>query len=262
MTSNNYIYFQDFFSSYVHRFNSKDKNIQENITLKKEHTYRVVEAIDEITSSLSLDVNSCLIAKTAALFHDIGRFEQFTKYQTYDDKISENHALLSIQVLETEKILDILEPNEKELILRAIKFHNVYELPLNESNECLMFCKLVRDADKVDIYKVLTDYYDHLDTDPNPAIEHYLPMTETYSRLIIENIINNNNFNSKLIKCRYDMRLFVLSWVFDINYSISLKLIRKRDYINKILKVLPDNEDLMNVRVAVNKYIDDKLTAK
>lgn len=107
--------------------------------------------MNKLTEALALDKNSCFIARTIALFHDIGRFEQFIKYQTYNDAISENHAELSVKVLETEKILDMLSVWEKDLIVKVIKYNNKHKIPLDESDRCLMFAKLVRDADKIDI---------------------------------------------------------------------------------------------------------------
>lgn len=259
MRESDYLYFQEFFKGYVKRFYSSDKNIQENIVLKEEHTYRVLEAMEKITESLELDKNSCLIAKITALFHDIGRFEQFTKYQTFSDAVSENHAELSIKVLEAEKVIDILSMEEKELIVKAVRYHNRHKLPIDESDRCIMFSKLVRDADKIDIFKVLTDYYEVLDEDPNPALEHNLSKDETYSLQIVEDIVNFKNSNKALVKTRYDMRLFVLTWIFDINYNISIEIIKEKNYIDKIFKVLPDNEDMDKVKIALNQYIKDKL---
>lgn len=259
MRESDYLYFENFFNNYVKRFYSSDKNIQENISLKEEHTYRVLEAMNKLTEALALDKDSCFIASAIALFHDIGRFEQFTKYQTYNDAISENHAELSIKVLETEKVLHILSIEEKDLIVKAIKYHNKYKLPLDESNRCLMFAKLIRDADKIDIFKVLTDYYEVIDKDPNPAIEHNLSKDKTYNPQIVEDILNCKNSSNSLMKTRYDMRLFVLTWIFDLNYNISIKVIKERNYIDKILKVLPNNEDMHKVKIALNEYMENIL---
>jgi len=203
--------------------------------------------------------NSCLIAKTAALFHDIGRFEQFTRYQTFSDAISENHAELSVKILETEKIFDILTIEEKELIIKVIKYHNMYKLPSDECDRCLMFAKLLRDADKIDIFKVLTDYYKVIDKDLNPAMEHNLLKDKTYCLKIVEDLRNYKNSSNSLLKTRYDMRLLVLTWIFDVNYNISLKIIKERNYINKILKVLPDNEDMNRIKIALGEYLKNKL---
>lgn len=259
MTKEDLLYFKDFFLNYVKNFHSKDETIQKNITLKKDHTMRVLENISIITKKLALDENSVLLAQTIALFHDIGRFYQLKKYKTFSDANSENHAELGLKVLEETKILDRLSKEDKTIIMKAIKYHNMYKLPTNEKKEHLFFSKLIRDADKIDIYKVLTDYYKELELglDLNPALEHNLPNTKTYSPIIIDDILNFRNSDSKLIKTRYDMRLLTLTWVFDVNFNISINLIKDRNFINKTLKVLPDNEDMTNVRLALHNYMNN-----
>jgi putative nucleotidyltransferase with HDIG domain len=257
MTKEDLLYFKDFFLNYVEEFHSDDETIQKNITLKKHHTLRVLENMSTITKNLHLDENSDLLAKTIALFHDIGRFYQFKKYKTYSDSQSENHAELGIKVLESTGILSRVSKEEKTIILKAVQYHNVFKLPSNEESKQILFCKLIRDADKIDIYKVLTDYYEELDLDLNPAIEHNLPNIEDYSPIIIEDIFNSRNSNSELLRTRYDMRLLTLTWVFDINYKISIDLIKNRDFINKTLKVLPNNEDMEKVKLSLQNYMDN-----
>ncbi|SHH66268.1 HD domain-containing protein [Clostridium grantii] len=257
MTEEDLLYFKDFFLSYVEKFRSNDETIQKNIMLKKHHTLRVLENISIISKNLQLDENSDLLAKTIAIFHDIGRFYQFEKYKTFSDAQSENHAELGIKVLESAEVLSRLSKEEKTIILKAVQYHNMFKIPSNEESKYILFCKLIRDADKIDIYKVLTDYYGELDLDLNPAIEHNLPNIEHYSPIIIDDILNSRNSNSKLLRTRYDMRLLTLTWIFDINYKISIDLIKNRDFINKTLKVLPTNEDMTKVKVALYSYMEN-----
>ncbi|WP_461204851.1 HD domain-containing protein [Clostridium sp. DL1XJH146] len=259
MDKKDLLHFKDFFFDYVERFHSKNETIQTNIILKRDHTLRVLENMSIITKDLSLDENSTLIAETIALFHDIGRFYQFTKYKTFSDPNSENHAELGVNILKSTKILSRLPKEEEELIIKAINYHNMYKLPLDENDKCLFFSKLIRDADKIDIYKVLTNYYEELDLDLNPALEHNLSQSETYSPLIIDDIINFRNSNSKLLKTRYDMRLLTLTWIFDINFPVSLKLIEERNFIDKTLEVLPMNEDMHKVKLSLDKYVSNIL---
>jgi len=251
--------YETFFESYVERFNSQDAVIQKNIDLKIDHTYRVLSHITAIGEHLNFDAQELLIAKTIALFHDIGRFYQFSHYKTFNDFASENHAKLSIKILEEENILATIPTQDKALILKAIGYHNVYKLPIKESKTSLMFSQLIRDADKLDIFKVLTDYYVDIEKSNNPALEHHLPDDGTYNPLIIEDLLNYRNSHQKLISTKYDQRLLTLTWIFDINYNISLQMIKEKQYIEKTMKVLPNNKDMLQVEAALNQYIYDRL---
>ena len=258
MKEKDFLYFQKFFKKYAKEYYSSDPIIHENIVLKEEHTYRVLQASNTISRSLKFSGKDKLIAATAALFHDIGRFEQFKSYRTFDDKVSENHAKLSAKILEEEKVFDILEEEDKKLLLDVISHHNSYILPDDRSHNFMIQSKVLRDADKLDILKVLTDYYDKIENEDNPVLEHNLSDEKVYSPEIIKDIFNKKNSDKSILKTKYDMRLFVLTWIFDVNYPVTLKLIQERKYIDKILRVLPDNHDMKMVRDTLNNYMENR----
>ena len=193
MKEKDFLYFQKFFKKYAKEYYSSDPIIHENIVLKEEHTYRVLQASNIISRSLEFKKKDKLIAATAALFHDIGRFKQFKIYTTFDDKVSENHAKLSARILEEEKVLDILESEDRELLLDVISYHNSYILPDDRNHDFMVQSKVLRDADKLDILKVLTDYYDNIEKQDNPVLEHNLSDEKIYCPEIIEDILNNKN---------------------------------------------------------------------
>jgi hypothetical protein len=61
------------------------------------------------------------------------------------------------------------------LLLSVILYHNRAELPEDETEGCLFFAKLLRDADKLDIWRVVTDYYHNKNGHQNSSIELDLP---------------------------------------------------------------------------------------
>ena len=258
MIEQDFLYFKKFFKTYVKKFYSSDSFVQENIVLKEEHTYRVLKAVNIIFDSMKFNGVDKMIVGTTALFHDIGRFYQFEKYKTFDDKISENHGKLSVEILKNEKVLDILSEYEKNLILDVIMYHNSYKLPEDKGDDFLTYSRILRDGDKFDIFKVLTDYYGNIENEIKPVLEHDLSDEKNYSFEIIEDILNKKNSDKSLLKTRYDMRLFVLTWIFDINYSATIKMIEEEGYIDKILRVLPSNKDIDEVGKTLKDYMKSR----
>ena len=63
--------------------------------LKEKHSLRVCNEILNIGKNHNLTDNNLRLAEAMALFHDIGRFEQYTRYQTFVDKKSENHGVMN-----------------------------------------------------------------------------------------------------------------------------------------------------------------------
>jgi len=257
MEKENLLFFRSWFFDYVKKFYSDDLNVQRNIKLKEEHTLRVCENILLIGKSINLDENKLFIAETVALFHDIGRFEQFKKYRTFDDRKSENHAELSVKVLKDSNVLSCLTGNEQELILKSVEFHNLQKIPANLKPDTVLFLKLLRDADKLDIFKVVTEYYEEKDKNPNPALELELSDEPSYSHEFVDDILNfrasKNNLNT-----HNDMKLFQLTWLFDINFPVTFKCFKEKNYLEKIIRSLPDDENIRGVHEHLRDYLIQK----
>lgn len=256
MNEDQYLYFNEFFNNYVKQFYSSDPYIQMNIKLKEEHTKRVCENIVLISRSLHLKEEEVYLAKTIALFHDIGRFEQFVKYKTFRDSQSENHALLGVKILERTNVLSCLSEEEQDIVYKAIQYHNLQALPNIESKKCLLFSNLIRDADKLDILRVATDYEFERDRNPNRAVELGLEDTPTYSMESIEDILNQRLIDLSNVKNCNDLRLYRLSWLFDINFKETFRLISKKGFIEKTISALPQTEDTAKVYNYLKSYLD------
>jgi hypothetical protein len=134
--------FKHWFGAYIAGFFGDDDYINANLELKKVHTGYVVGEARYIAAGLGLDVNDCLIAETVALFHDVGRFEQFTKYQTYSDRKSINHSELATEIVEREGVLVGLVEAERAIILSAIRFHGIKDLPAGLDEKTLLHCRI------------------------------------------------------------------------------------------------------------------------
>lgn len=100
------------------------------------------------------------LAWLIGILHDIGRFEQLRRYQTFFDYRSMDHAKYGVHVLfEEGHIKDFIASSEENDVIRAaIGEHNVYEVRGDLSKRELHFARLIRDADKLDIFRVYVMY--------------------------------------------------------------------------------------------------------
>lgn len=250
--------FYSWFGNYVRGFYCKDENVNFHIRLKEEHTGRVCKNILAIGKSIGLDEDGLGLAETIGLFHDVGRFEQFRKYRTFSDGKSEDHAKLAVKVLNEQQILNCLPETEIYIIQKAIGYHNVCWLPDNEEPQCLLFSKLIRDADKLDIFSLLVDYYEKPELYPHLKVGES-SKTSGYSKSIISDILNNRNIMYTHIKTSDEMKLLRLSWVFDINFNFTLSEIESKGFVKSIIKALPYTEDIEKVEKHIDTYIKNKL---
>ena len=234
---------KEWFYKYVSSFKNEDAELVKNIILKEEHTIQVCKNIRAIGKSLKLRPNDLHIANIIALFHDIGRFEQYKMYRTFSDAKSVNHAELGVEILQKHKVLDNLHKYTKNLILKAISYHNRASLPKNETEECVFFTKLIRDADKLDIFRVVTEYYAGLDIGiRNKSIELDLPNTPGVSEKVQTQLLNKSIVNIKDIQTFNDFKLLQMGWIFDINFLHTFHSIKSKNYLEKISKTLPETK--------------------
>ena len=119
------------FGDYVAGFYGNDEFINANLKLKEEHSWRTCEEMLYLAKELNLADDQRRTADVIALLHDIGRFEQFVKYRTYNDSRSVNHCLLGMEVLRRTKVLEQVDRYERQLIEKAIKYpSNNYRPPV------------------------------------------------------------------------------------------------------------------------------------
>jgi putative nucleotidyltransferase with HDIG domain len=252
---------KQWFCSYVRTFKYGDRNFQENIILKEKHTMHVCKEILKIGKQLGLNNDELCLAEVIALFHDIGRFEQYARYQTFVDRKSEDHAQLGLDVLQRYGVLDRFDDVIKNLILRVINYHNQASLPQAETETCLFFTKLLRDADKLDIWKVVTDYYHRKDGRRNGALELDLPDTPGISDEVYQDLINRRIVNVNNIRNLNDFKLLQLGWVFDINFKPTLHSVKSRRYLDMIRDVLPKSKEIRNLYTVIQTHLDHRLRA-
>ncbi|MBC8182962.1 HD domain-containing protein [candidate division KSB1 bacterium] len=247
------------FTNYVQEFDSDDKDISKNLALKLEHTKRVCKEIVGLGKELQLNEGQLCLAEAMALFHDVGRFEQYTKYRTYLDMKSENHAELGVKVLNKNQVLKNMQAEERSLIEKAVSYHNRKELPVDETEQCLFYTKLLRDADKLDIWKVVTDYYQNKTGEENGAIVFELPDTNDFSDDACKNLISGKLVDVNQIRCVNDFRLLQISWIYDINFIPTFHRIRERKYLEIIREFLIESKRIDHVLEIALDYIDGRL---
>lgn len=243
------------FATYVQTFTSEKSGVQQNINLKEEHTRRVCCEILHLGQQLGLNTSELRLAEITALFHDIGRFEQFARYGTFVDGKSVNHAQLGVSILQEKKVLARLDDSVRDLVLRIISYHNRAVLPTEESATCLFFSRLLRDADKLDIWRVVTEYYQQKDQKTNTGVELDLPDTPVFSDAVVQNLLAGRIVDIKYLKNLNDFKLLQVSWVYDLNFIPAFQRLKEKGYLDMIRAVLPETEDIDKIFTAVTSFV-------
>ena len=255
---NNVSALKNWFSGYVKEFRYEDYESQQNIDLKLQHSQRVAEEITAIGKHMGLNDNELNLTQIIALFHDVGRFEQYDKYRTFSDHKSEDHAELGIKILKRHNILEIFDADIQNLIFCSIRYHNRRSLPLGETDDCLFYSRLLRDADKLDIWKVVTEYYHRKGERANATLVLELPDTPGISHEVHYALTNKNIVDIKDVKNINDLKLLQAGLVYDLNFKPSFQFTKNRHYLESLRDSLPETKEITEIFSILKSYVEDR----
>lgn len=221
-------------NEFINYTNNYDLN-NPHITRKIYHSLRVMEASKKIAENLNLTKEQIELATLIGLLHDIARFEQRKRYGTYYDKKSVDHGDLAVEILEENNFIRTFIEDDKydEIIKVAIKNHNKYEIEPLEG-EKLLQAKIIKDADKIDIFYQLAYQFAK---DKN-AIENS-EISEDYIKQLKQGKCIYRNADESAI----DELVLITSFIYDIHFDSSLKLIKEENYIGKMFEQFNFNEN-------------------
>ncbi len=259
MTDNELVFLKNWFSDYCKSFYSENEEDQRNITLKEKHTHEVCKNIALIAKEHSAEPNDILIAEATALFHDLGRFPQYARYKTFRDSVSVNHGKLGAEILEQEDILKALSEDEREIIIQSVRFHNAFAIPCLQNHKHIHFIKLIRDADKLDIWRVFIEYFENSKGKRASAAVLDLPESPEYSERVISCIYKKQIATLAELKTTTDFKILLLSWIYDLNFSASLRLLSDKGYMQRIASELPQTKDIKKASEILEEFVRNRL---
>jgi len=259
MNQNDLTFLKDWFANYCVNFSTHVEEDQRNFAVKKDHTYHVCLNALRIVRSLQLNNQDMLLAEAIALFHDVGRFPQYQQYKTFDDNISANHAALGAKVLLEQDVLRGLPEKEQNLILHVVTLHNVFTLPDTLDQRTRLFVHIIRDADKLDIWRVFIEYYGQDEESRATAVALGLPDSPGYSQTVLACLQQGRMASKSELKTLNDFKLLQLTWLYDLNFTRSLQIVQERGYVDKMAAVLPENVEIREAIERTRTFMKGKL---
>ncbi|MBR3161815.1 MAG: HD domain-containing protein [Bacilli bacterium] len=232
------------FTKYVSNYDLSDANIKR----KYDHSIRVMNLAEKYAKKLRFNKEDIEIAKIIGLLHDIGRFEQYKRYKTYDDLKSIDHADYGVHELFDNNLINKFNINKDyyDIIHYSIKNHN--KLIVNKTNNKVFIkhSNLIRDIDKIDLLYTFS------------TIKKFKIDNSIISDKVIEDIMNHKQVDRKHVKTNNERIVVKFGFVFDINNNICLKELKSN--LKKYYLSLNDKNNIFkNIYDETIKYIDEKL---
>lgn len=235
------------FETYLDQYNRED----DKINLKIVHTYGVVTAAEYIAKNLNLDSENFQLAKLIALLHDIGRFEQLKRYNSFDDRIID-HAILGVEILKEQDFIRefVTDPQYDETIYTALYNHNTFAINPEVQGNQLLHTQIIRDADKLDNYRVKVEEKFETLFD----ISQFELEDELITPKIAQEFRHNHLIMSSDRKTHLDMWLSYLAFMFDLNFEASKQFIIENDYTEILFtRVTPKDPSTLETYLQLKK---------
>lgn len=214
------------YNNYIKNYNLKD----EKTSAKVAHMLRVKENSKMIAKSLNLNNEDVQLAELIGLLHDIGRFEQLKRYNTYLDKKSVNHGEFGVKILFEEGLIRnfITDNTYDEIIKKAIINHNRNKIENGLNERELLHAKIIKDADTIDIL------YMAVIEKPEVVYESDNIEKETFTDELFNEFMNNELLDYSKIKTHADIIITHFKYIFNMNFKYSFQLIKEKKYLEKI----------------------------
>ena len=245
-------------ADYMKSFYTADEEVQRGILTKEKHTGYVTANCIELAKNLNLSEHDTELAEMIGLFHDVGRFRQYSIYKTFNDADSEDHADLAIKVIAELDFFKKIPAVDYEIVKVAIWQHNKKTIAPCDDERKILFAKVIRDADKLDIYRVLEPYLAQENVDKMPNfIKNKGKLVADVSPDFVENFVTGKQADYNKIRTNGDRKIVRLMWIYDINFVWTMKKIIERGYIDKIVENLPHDEKISEGVKKLREYVEN-----
>ena len=240
------------FASYTRGYDPEDTKI----ALKIAHTYRVADYCEQIARSIGLTDDEVEFAWLSGMLHDIGRFEQVKRYNTFLDSQSVDHAEFGAELLFGENgfIGDYIDDSSWDPMLEiVIRQHNKYRMDAAISGKTLVFCNILRDADKVDIFRVNVE---------TPMEEIYNVSSDVLfssgvSEKVMEQVRERHAINRDIMNSPAEHLIGHIALTFELVYEKSREIAKEQGYLYKMFDFPTRNESTKKALTEIRSLIDD-----
>jgi len=237
----------DVFNNYLQNFDLTEPNIMRKV----KHSKQVKNLIRDLAKKLGWSEEDILICEQIGFLHDIGRFQEWKEKGSYVG-LEFDHGDFGVKLLQENdlyKEFGITEEH-KAIVFNAIYYHNKFEIP-EENND--KYLKIIRDADKLEnLMKLSNDetFYNYISK---------VFQGNVISDKVKESFNNEKSVNVKDVESLMDYYILILAFIFDINYDISIEIIKEEAILEKFARLIPNQEIFEKYLKEAHKYIERRL---
>ncbi len=251
------------YHAYVDSFRGASGALSDMMQLKLEHTLCVVDDARRIMEGEAWAEGARVMGEACALLHDSGRYSQLKEFGTFQDSKSIDHAKRGVQVIAGQRWLDETTDEEWKTVLAAVALHNKRRISPTVSPELASFVHLVRDADKLDIFRVMESAVKDGSLESNPEIAWDLQVKGAPSPDVVASVRLGRSVSYASIRTLSDFVLIQVGWLIGgLHYPTAIRLASERkalEFRETFLKTLSDDPGVDACCKAARAYMHERL---
>lgn len=248
------------FESYFQSLSVNAPEIHHKVEDIRTHSLRVAANMKEISKLVLQTEEEQRIAEVAGLFHDLGKADMFVQGTESPSTIQRDHAEHSGKMLKTMKFLQSLTEEIQLVLVKAVESHNKAKLPKLDNEQQATFARLLRDADKLDIFESSYRFFKEK-YGVQPLMTYDLVNYPEYSEKILKNMQQAKIGLIEDMKTMNDYKLLLLSMAYDLNYKYTFRLLSERQYIQKIYETLPKRDQIIDAYRSLKLFVENKFVS-
>lgn len=246
---------------YVNTFRDESGALPKLLQLKLDHTSRVMHDASVLMRLEGWEGTILHTGDVAALLHDTARYLQFHAFGTFRDSESFDHADCAVEIIQKQGWLETLPEEEQQNILTAVRLHNKREVPKSLTGTEADLAHIVRDADKLDILRILETVVKDGSLARNPEIAWGLPMEGAPNPEVVEAVSQGRSVSYDAIRVFADFVLIQVGWLNGgFHFKTAMRLAQERNALafrENLLKTLADDHaGIMRCCDAARAYLE------
>ena len=246
-------------AAYMQSFSDELGQLHSFLQLKADHTARVAAFCRKIAVGLGWDTSASNLAELLGWYHDVGRFPQFAEYGNFSDAVTFNHGERGADELHARSLLVDIDSALHSLVVESVRHHNARMIPDELPCAILPWLRLIRDADKLDIYDVVLAAYRK---DGFQDLSEMLPHIDRTSRVCSERVLD---FFERRECCSMaaartigDFFLLQVSWIYDINYPSTIQHLLDFRILDQVLALVEPPDRVARAKACMQEYLAER----
>jgi len=249
------------FHHYIEGFANNGENLPSALNLKAKHCQCVATEARGLSLDLGWPASAQHTAEATGLLHDVGRFSQFAEFGTFSDAASVDHGNLGAEIVVQAGWLDAVSAQDRHAMIDAIRHHNCLTIPANLPHNNLALLRVIRDADKLDIFRVVLEAVERDGFQELPTMLPNIKLNRSPSPQLVDEIICKKKASMKNVKSLADLLLMQMAWVYDLNYIPALQRFHERGILARILDHLDQDASIHALVKDVSHFVMKRIRA-